>query len=133
MYERLPNICYWCGRLTHSDKECSLWIRSNGMLKEDDKQFGSRLRAMILNPSRKMVVRVAGYEEEFLGNGLIDGEDDVSEIAELIGRGMGSIPVPSVDSVTITTSVLPKAEVVMQIGYGRIKYFNILCYFLFPS
>lgn len=22
--ERLPNICYWCGCLTHSDKECEL-------------------------------------------------------------------------------------------------------------
>ncbi|XP_050247342.1 uncharacterized protein At4g02000-like [Quercus robur] len=24
MYERLPNLCYWCGHLTHDDKECSL-------------------------------------------------------------------------------------------------------------
>ena len=93
-----------------------MWICSNGMLKEDDRQFGSWLRAMIPNPSCKMVVRVVGYEEEFLRNGLIDGEDDVSEIAELIGRGMGSIPVPSVDPVTVTTSVLPRVEVVMQIG-----------------
>lgn len=23
-YERLPNLCYWCGRLTHHDKECSV-------------------------------------------------------------------------------------------------------------
>lgn len=23
-YERLPNICYWCGWLDHSDKDCSL-------------------------------------------------------------------------------------------------------------
>ena len=21
-YERLPNICYWCGCLNHSDKDC---------------------------------------------------------------------------------------------------------------
>ena len=25
-YERLPNICYWCGRLTHDDRNCDLWI-----------------------------------------------------------------------------------------------------------
>ena len=24
-YERLPNICYWCGMLTHSDRDCLLW------------------------------------------------------------------------------------------------------------
>lgn len=28
MYERLPNLCYWCGHLTYDDKECSLWLRS---------------------------------------------------------------------------------------------------------
>ena len=21
-YERLPNLCYWCGKLTHIDREC---------------------------------------------------------------------------------------------------------------
>ena len=25
-YERLPNICFWCGRLNHSDKNCELCI-----------------------------------------------------------------------------------------------------------
>ncbi|XP_075665888.1 uncharacterized protein At4g02000-like [Castanea sativa] len=29
-YERLPNLCYWCGRLNHSDKDCPLWIQSKG-------------------------------------------------------------------------------------------------------
>ena len=24
MYERLPNICYWCGHLTHDDKDCGI-------------------------------------------------------------------------------------------------------------
>ena len=24
MYERLPNLCYWCGHLTHDDNDCGL-------------------------------------------------------------------------------------------------------------
>ena len=28
MYERLPNICYWCGSVSHDNKDCSLWLRS---------------------------------------------------------------------------------------------------------
>ena len=31
-YERLPNICYWCGCFDHSDKDCDLWIQSKGSL-----------------------------------------------------------------------------------------------------
>ena len=29
-YERLPNICYWCGCLNHSDRDCEVWINSDG-------------------------------------------------------------------------------------------------------
>ncbi|XP_030948924.1 uncharacterized protein At4g02000-like [Quercus lobata] len=38
-YERLPNICYWCGHLDHGDKDCKLWIESKGTLTPDHKQF----------------------------------------------------------------------------------------------
>lgn len=31
-YERLPSICYWSGHLDHDDKDCDLWIQSNGTL-----------------------------------------------------------------------------------------------------
>ncbi|XP_075633889.1 uncharacterized protein At4g02000-like [Castanea sativa] len=38
-YERLPNICYWCGSLNHFDKDCDLWIESNDTLTQVDQQY----------------------------------------------------------------------------------------------
>ena len=63
-YERLPNHCYWCGNLTHMDKECSIWTKRKGALLEAEQQFGLWLRATTPNLARKIVVRVAGFEEE---------------------------------------------------------------------
>lgn len=31
-YELLPNLCYWCGCLTHDDRSCDIWIESEGNL-----------------------------------------------------------------------------------------------------
>lgn len=39
-YEHLPNLCYWCGLLTHGDKDCNKWIDSEGSLQQKDQQFG---------------------------------------------------------------------------------------------
>ena len=44
-YERLPNICYWCGSLNHNDRDCEVWIQSRGTLTSKQKQFGPHLRA----------------------------------------------------------------------------------------
>ena len=44
-YERLPNLCYWCGRLTHNDRDCELWLDSEGTLEEADKKYGPWIRA----------------------------------------------------------------------------------------
>ena len=62
MYERLPNLCYWCGQLTHDDKDCSLWLRSRGSLAPSEQQFGPWMRASQYNPMKKTVVEVQGYE-----------------------------------------------------------------------
>ena len=35
-YERLPNIYYWCGNLSHDDKDCILWLCSEGVLTAED-------------------------------------------------------------------------------------------------
>lgn len=36
-YEHLPNVCYWCGCLKHDDKDCDLWLESEGSLTNDQK------------------------------------------------------------------------------------------------
>lgn len=102
-YERLPNVCYWCGRLTHHDIECSLWQKRKGTLKEGDQQFGSWLRANTPNFAKKTIVWVKVYEEggndntrhepshrwtESAGHmGLKTGLDCNVQVDELSGQG----------------------------------------------
>lgn len=61
-YERLPNLCYWCGELSHDDKDCTLSLQSKGSLAVEDRQFGLWIRAAQFNQSKKTVVEVQGYE-----------------------------------------------------------------------
>ena len=51
-YERLPNLCYWCGCLDHSDKVCDRWLESEGTLKENDWAYGAWIRAAFALASR---------------------------------------------------------------------------------
>ncbi|KAL0011141.1 hypothetical protein SO802_006249 [Lithocarpus litseifolius] len=60
-YERLPNLCYWCGLLTHGDRDCNKWIDSEGSLQKEDQQFGPWLRAPPFQASRKSVLSVPGF------------------------------------------------------------------------
>ena len=52
-YECLPNVCYWCGCLTHLDKDCEKWIESEGLLSKEDQHFGPWLRAAPFTASKK--------------------------------------------------------------------------------
>ncbi|XP_075645403.1 uncharacterized protein LOC142616429 [Castanea sativa] len=84
-YERLPNICYWCGRLTHSDRECPMWVKSRGTLKVEDQQFGAWLRAVTLSMSHRTVIRVPGMDEEE------NGYEEVQQNGrEGVDEGIGS-------------------------------------------
>ena len=60
-YERLPNICYWYGRLTHNDRDGEFWIESEGTLRNDQKEFGPSLRAPPFVVSKKNTIVVPGY------------------------------------------------------------------------
>ena len=60
MYEHLLNICYWCGHLSHDNKDCVLWLSSRGSLSANEQQFGSWLRASQFNPTKKLIGEVQG-------------------------------------------------------------------------
>ncbi|XP_065620823.1 uncharacterized protein LOC136063823 [Quercus suber] len=60
-YERLPNLCYWCGCLTQNDKDCETWIESEGNLNSMNQQFGAWLRAPPFSATRKKVISVPGF------------------------------------------------------------------------
>ena len=67
-YERLPNICYRCGQLSHDDKDCILWIQSKGSLLKEDQQFGPWIRANQYNPVKKVTIKVEGFDTPELGS-----------------------------------------------------------------
>ena len=62
-YERLPNICYWCGCLDHSDRDCGKWIDSDGTLDSSNKKYGPWIQAPTPQIRRKPVVVVPGFYE----------------------------------------------------------------------
>ena len=59
-YERLPTICYWCGCLNHDDRDCELWLDSEGSLKVEEQKFGPWLRAPPARRVQKNVISVPG-------------------------------------------------------------------------
>ena len=59
-YERLPNFCYWCGRLSHVERDCELWIRGKENLKKENQQFREWMRADMIRPKRKTVTVIQG-------------------------------------------------------------------------
>ncbi|XP_023904239.1 uncharacterized protein LOC112015993 [Quercus suber] len=50
-YKRLPNICYWCGCLTHGDYDYEQWIESKGNLLIESQQYGPWICAAPFTPS----------------------------------------------------------------------------------
>lgn len=67
-YERLPNICYWCGQLSHNDKHRIIRLQSKGSLSVEDQQFGAWIRANRYNLAKRATVKVQGFEVSGSGN-----------------------------------------------------------------
>ena len=60
-YERIPNLCYWCGSLMHNDRDCSLWIESEGTLQNEAQQFGPWIKAAPFVSTRRHTIKVPGF------------------------------------------------------------------------
>ena len=60
-YECLPNLCYWCGCLTHTNRDCDLWIESEGTLQPKSQQYGPSIHALPFTQARKNVVVVPSF------------------------------------------------------------------------
>ena len=63
-YERLPSICFWCGYLTHREKDCEQWITSEGSLTVEDRKYKAWLRAPLSNQIRKSTIAVLGFYQQ---------------------------------------------------------------------
>ena len=63
-YERLLNICYYCGLVSHNDKDFVLWLSSRGTLTVDEQQFGLWIKAPQFNPAWKTIVEVKGFDSD---------------------------------------------------------------------
>ena len=91
-YERLPNLCYWCGRLTHDDRDCE------GLLKVEQREFGPQLRATPFVVARKNAISIPGYyaaKKKMSSGSSADRDSDRNS-----GSGRGKMPEQS-QSVTV--------------------------------
>lgn len=61
-YERLPNLCFWCGMLLHDNKDCEIWLKSKGSLPVEKQQYGHWIKAFQFSPVRRQYIEVKGYE-----------------------------------------------------------------------
>lgn len=76
-YKRLPNLCYWCGQLTYDDRDCELWIDSEGTLTPEQREFGPHLRAPPFVAARKSSIVVPGFytAKKKVSSGVSEGGD----------------------------------------------------------
>uniref|UniRef100_A0A7N2LW23 Zinc knuckle CX2CX4HX4C domain-containing protein n=1 Tax=Quercus lobata TaxID=97700 RepID=A0A7N2LW23_QUELO len=60
-YERLPNLSYWCGCLTHNDQDCDRWIESDRSQTDANKEYKAWLKASPWFGARNSIVEVPGF------------------------------------------------------------------------
>lgn len=66
-YESLPNFFYWCGLVTHDERDCEHWLCSNRTLKKEDQQFGDWMWLEVEHMVRKTSITVPGMRPNNFG------------------------------------------------------------------
>ncbi|XP_075654868.1 uncharacterized protein LOC142625044 [Castanea sativa] len=59
-YERLPNFRYWCGRVSHGERDCEVGLHRKGRLRKEDQQYGDWLRADSVSAVHKTMAIIPG-------------------------------------------------------------------------
>jgi hypothetical protein len=62
-FERLPIFCYWCGHISHDDRDCPIWLNSRGQLKPETQEYGLWLRGDLPKFPRRDGPRVYSFPE----------------------------------------------------------------------
>ena len=104
-YECLPIFCYWCGKLDRDEKDCRLWIKSNGSLNRDAQPYGPWLRASPDRLQKPQVVRVScqdthqvNHSTKSLGNLCRTAVEHVGSIGYTLQHKLLSNPNISITS-----------------------------------
>lgn len=84
-YECLPNICYWCGCLDHSDRDCERWIKSDGTVDSREREYGLWIQAAPTPERRKSMVVVPRYYEARKKGGL-QSNTPATEMQKLVRK-----------------------------------------------
>ena len=79
-YEKLSNFCYWCSKVSHSDKDYDVWLASKGTLRLDEQEYSAWLRAIPHNPGKAVVTKVAGMRD---GLGHTQSEKNSSTMSRI--------------------------------------------------
>lgn len=106
-YERLPNICYWCGCLNHVDRDYDLWIESEGNLPKESQAYGAWIHAAPFVKGKSPVLKVSGFYSatKSLQKQIVDGGHEVVQPVDLAGDQ----PI-SVEVVQIKKAAKPQNE-----------------------
>ena len=112
MYERLPNICYWCGSVSYDDKDCSIWLRNKDTLSVEEQQFGSWIRAPFFNLAKKSFVEVKGYEDVIRGVAgvMVSSDAWASHGFPRLHQGFDNTITSSDSRATNENSLVPRCE-----------------------